>query len=69
MFYNKTELQLRKTMNRKVEREPKIFIDCKDEEVILSKKIRTIDTFFVKDISMEKISRMVTKHGFTFNSF
>ena len=69
MFYNKTELQIRKTMNREVERDSKIFIDCKDEEVIISKKIRTIDMFFVKDISMEKISRMVTKDGFTFNSF
>ena len=52
-----------------VEREPKIFIDCEDKEVILSKKVRIIDTFFVNEISIEKISHTVAKDGFTFNSF
>ena len=53
-----------------VEREPKIFIDCEDEKIMLSKKVRTVETFFVKEIFMEKmVSRMVAKDGFTFNCF
>lgn len=47
---------------------PKRMIE--DEKVVPKKKVRTIDSFFFKDNSMEKmVSRMIAKDNFTFNSF
>jgi len=44
--------------------------DCKCDDIIPKKKIKKIDSYFVKEYSMEKmISRMVAKDGLTFNCF
>ena len=48
--------------------QPQIVDNC--ENVIPKKRAKTIDNFFVKENSMEKmISRMIAKDGFTFNTF